>query len=98
MVGYGEALPRGLNPAGLGGMVVGPILANSRPGSPLPRVVQTSGGMVLETGFQNRGAGNAITRYGKLWSKLGCPIVVQLVDIDARSMGKLAEASPALVA
>ena len=90
MVGYGEAVPRGLEMAGMGGVVVGPVMASSRAGSPLPRVAQTVGGMVLESGWQNRGASSAINRYGKLWAKLGCPVVVQVVDADARSMGKLA--------
>lgn len=90
MVGYGEAVPRGLQMAGLGGVVVGPVMASSRAGAALPRVAQTVGGIVLESGWQNRGASSAINRYGKLWANLGCPVVVQLVDADARSMGKLA--------
>lgn len=90
MVGYGEATPRGLNLAGVGGVVIGPIMASSRAGAPLPRVAETIGGMVLETGWQNRGVGNAISRYGKLWPNLGCPVVAQVVDADPRSLGKLA--------
>jgi dihydroorotate dehydrogenase (NAD+) catalytic subunit len=90
MVGYGEAVPRGLELAGLGGVVIGPIMASSRAGASLPRMAQTVGGMVLETGWQNRGVGSALSRHGKLWSNLGCPVVAQLVDADARSMGKLA--------
>jgi dihydroorotate dehydrogenase (NAD+) catalytic subunit len=90
MIGYGEAMARGLNVKELGGVVVGPFLASSRAGSALPRVAQTSGGMVLETGWQNRGISNATKRYGKLWPGLGCPVVAQLVDADARSMGKMA--------
>jgi dihydroorotate dehydrogenase (NAD+) catalytic subunit len=90
MVGYGEAVPRGLKMAELGGVVVGPVMASSRAGASLPRVAQTPSGMVLETGWQNRGVSNAIARHGKLWPKIGCPVVAQLVDADARSMGKLA--------
>jgi dihydroorotate dehydrogenase (NAD+) catalytic subunit len=90
MVGYGEAIGRGTNLAELGGVVVGPILASSRAGASLPRVAQTTGGMVLETGWQNRGVSNAVARHGKLWLNLGCPVVAQVVDADARSMGKLA--------
>ncbi len=90
MIGYGEALPRGLRVDALGGVVVGPILANSRPGASLPRSAETVGGFVLETDWQNRGVSNAIARHGKLWPKLGCPVVAQLVDANARSMGKLA--------
>ena len=90
MVGYGEAVPRGLSLAELGGVVIGPIMASSRAGAPLPRMAETVGGLVLETGWQNRGVSNALARHGKLWPTLGCPVVAQLVDADARSMGKLA--------
>lgn len=90
MVGYGEAAPRGLRMGELGGVVIGPIMASSRAGAALPRVAETVGGMVLDTGWQNRGVKNAITRYGKLWANLGCPVVAQVVDADARRMGKLA--------
>ena len=90
MVGYGEAVTRGTELATLGGVVVGPIMASSRGGSALPRVAQTPGGMVLDTGFQNRGVSNAVRRHGKLWPRLGCPVVAQLVDADPREMGKLA--------
>ena len=46
-------------------------MASSRAGASLPRVAQTVGGMVLETGWQNRGVSNAIARHGKLWPKIG---------------------------
>jgi dihydroorotate dehydrogenase len=47
--------------------------------------------MVLEHGWQNRGIASALARYAKLWAGLGCPVVAQLVDADARNMGRLAE-------
>lgn len=90
MVGYGEAVTRGTDMAALGGVVIGPIMASSRGGSAPPRVAETPGGMVLETGFQNRGVSNALRRHGKLWPRLGCSVVAQLVDADPREMGKLA--------
>ena len=90
MVGYGEAVGRGLNLAEVGGVVIGPILASSRAGSARPRVAETPGGMVLETGWQNRGVSNVLARHSKLWPSLGSPVVAQLVDSDARSMGKIA--------
>lgn len=89
MIGYGEALPRGLDVRGLGGVVVGPVMAKSRAGADLPRVAEGIGGMVVESGGQNRGITNALFRYSKLWPSFGCPVVVQVVDGDARGMGKL---------
>lgn len=90
MVGYGEAVARSTALAGLGGVVVGPLLASSRAGAEWPRVAHTTGGLVLETGLQSRGVGNVLRHYAKLWPKLGCPVVVQLADNDPKSMGKLA--------
>lgn len=90
-VGYGEDMARGLEVQRLGGVVVGPIAAASRAGSTPPRVADTPGGMVLETGWQSRGISNTVSRHGKLWPALGCLVVAQLVDTDARRMGKLAE-------
>ncbi len=94
-IGYGEALPRGLEPAQLGAAVVGPVLSASRGGTPPPRLAHGSGGIVLDTGLQNRGVNNAIQQYGKLWEKLGCPVVVQVVESHppalARLAGKLAQ-------
>ena len=90
MVGYGEAMARGLDLSALGGVVVGPILASSRAGASLPRVAHTVGGMVLESGLQNRGVGNTLRRYGNLWPKMGCPVVAQVADNDPASMGILA--------
>lgn len=89
MVGYGEALPRGLDVGVLGGVVVGPIMAKSRAGANLPRFAEGIGGMVLETGWQNRGVSSALSRHSKLWPNFGCPVVAQVVDGDARGMGKL---------
>jgi dihydroorotate dehydrogenase (NAD+) catalytic subunit len=90
MVGYGEAVARGTDFTTLGGVVIGPILASSRAGASLPRLAHTPGGMVLESGLQNRGVANALRRYAILWPKLGCPVVAQLADNDPLSMGKVA--------
>lgn len=90
MVGYGEAVPRGLELSGVGGIVIGPILTSSSGGTAPPRAAETSGGLVLETGWQNRGINKVISRHSKLWAKMGCAVVAQLVESDARGMGKLA--------
>jgi dihydroorotate dehydrogenase (NAD+) catalytic subunit len=88
-IGYGEAIPRGLNPAQLGAAVVGPILGGSRGGSPPPRLTHVNGGVVLETGLQNRGVNNAVQQYGKLWEKLGCPVVVQVAESHPQTLVKV---------
>jgi dihydroorotate dehydrogenase (NAD+) catalytic subunit len=96
-IGYGEALPRGLELAALGAAVVGPVLGGSRGGKEPPRLAHTNGGLVLDTGLQNRGAGNALQQYGKLWGKLPCPVIVQVAESHpitlAKVVTKLASAS-----
>jgi len=90
-IGYGEAVPRGLDPAQLGAVVVGPLLSGSRGGTPPPRLAHANGGIVLDTGLQNRGVNNAIQQYGKLWEKLGCPVIVQVVESHAPTLAKIAD-------
>lgn len=91
-VGYGETLPRGLDLAQLGGVVIGPVMANSQGGSAPPRVAESPGGLVVEQGGQNRGLAATLRRFAKLWPRLGCPVVAQVADVDARGMGKVAAA------
>jgi len=85
-VGYGEAVPRGLELRQIGAVVVGPVLAQSRAGAPPPRWAETVGGMVLEDGWQSRGVGNVLSRYAKLWPKLGCPVVVQVAEAEPKRL------------
>ncbi|MFN8464243.1 MAG: hypothetical protein U0X20_01770 [Caldilineaceae bacterium] len=89
-IGYGEAVPRGLDLTQIGAAVVGPLLSGSRGGMPPPRLANTNGGIVLETGLQNRGVNNAMQQYGKLWEKLGCPVIVQVVESHPASLAKIA--------
>jgi len=87
--GYGEAAPKGLDFSLLGGVVIGPLLGGSRGGAPLPRLAHVSGGIVFDTGLQNRGVASAIKQYGRLWSRLGCPVVAQLADTHPATLDKV---------
>ena len=89
-IGYGEAVPRGLDLTQIGAAVVGPVLSASRGGAQPPRLAHVNGGMVLDTGLQNRGVNNAIQQYGKLWEKLGCPVIVQVVESHPATLAKIA--------
>lgn len=91
-VGYGEATPRGLETARLGAVVVGPILQASRAGSAPPRVAETNGGLVLQTGLQNRGLRAVMQRYAALWGRLGCPVIAQVADSRPAAMRTIVEA------
>jgi dihydroorotate dehydrogenase len=88
-IGYGEAVPRGLEVARLGAAVVGPILGTSRGGKEPPRLAHVNGGVVLDTGMQNRGVNNAIQQYARLWDKFPCPVVVQVAESHPLTLTKL---------
>lgn len=91
MVGYGEVVPRGLALDKVGAVVIGPIMARSRAGSPRPRLAETSGAMVVDTGLQNRGAASVLARFAALWPRLGCPVVAQIAEIEGRGVARLAD-------
>lgn len=80
MIGYGEAIHRGLDLSTVGGVVVGPISRSSRVGSEPPRLAETTGGFVLETGLQNRGVNAVMKKFARIWPRLGCPVIAQIVD------------------
>lgn len=92
-IGYGEAVPKGLDTQALGAAVVGPILSSSRGGAPPPRLARLSGGAVLETGLQNRGVGRIVSHFAAHWPRLGCPVIAQVADdrasILARTLSRL---------
>lgn len=92
-IGYGEALPKGLNTAELGAVVVGPLLSASRGGAAPPRLAHVSGGIVLESGMQNRGVSKVVQSFSRLWPRLGCPVLAQVADdrasILARTLARL---------
>jgi dihydroorotate dehydrogenase (NAD+) catalytic subunit len=90
-VGYGEAVPAGAHLKLLGAVVVGPFMRNSRPGMDPPRLAETNGGFVLDTGLQNRGVKAGRRKYGRLWPTLGCPVIAQIADSMPRMAGRVAE-------
>lgn len=90
-VGYGEAAPAGTHLDLLGAVVIGPFMRNSRPGTDPPRLAETNGGFVLDTGLQNRGVKAARRKYGRLWPTLGCPVIAQIADSMPRMAGRVAE-------
>ncbi len=91
MIGYGEAVPAGAHLDRLGAVVVGPFMRNSRPGMDPPRLAETNGGFVLNSGLQNRGVKAARRHFGKLWPRLGCPVIAQVADSAPRMAGRVVE-------
>jgi dihydroorotate dehydrogenase (NAD+) catalytic subunit len=79
-IGYGEAVHRGMDLARVGGVVVGPISRQPQIGSEGPRLAESSGGFVLQTGLQNRGVKAVMKKFARLWPRLGCPVIAQIAD------------------
>jgi len=92
VVGYGEAVPPGLEMSALGAVVIGPFTATPRRGSAPPRMATTNGGLVLATGGQSRGVRAAVRQFARLWPRLGVPVVAQIIDTDAVAAGRTAAA------
>lgn len=82
-IGYGEAMHRGLDLAQFGAVVVGPMTRYAQGGAETPRLAETNGGFVLQTGLQNRGVNAVLKKLARIWPRLGCPVVAQIADSNA---------------
>ncbi len=90
-VGYGEARHAGLDLGRLGAVVVGPVMRRSLAGKQPPRLARVNGGLVLETGLQNRGVRAVIRKFARLWPALGCPVIAQIADAHPDLAAETAE-------
>jgi len=90
-VGYGEAKHAGLDLSRLGAVVVGPIMRRSVRGAEPPRAAEVNGGLVLETGLQNRGVSAVIRKFAHLWPNFGCPVIAQIADSQPDLVAQVAE-------
>ena len=90
-IGYGEAVYPGLNLAKLGAVTVGPVMLHSRAGAPLPRFQAVDGGFVLDTGLQNRGLEATLRNFSRHWSRVGCPVVVQVAESNPRALPRIVQ-------
>lgn len=90
ILGMAEALPEGLQPEELGGVVVGPLRRHPHAGPPPPRVGEVAGHFVLDVGPQNRGLNATLKRHTRHWTRLRTTVVVQLADDDLNFLGYVA--------
>ena len=79
-IGYGESRHRELTLDRFGAVVIGPFTNRSRAGSQPPRMAETVGGFVRRVDLQNRGVSAALRKFGRLWPRLGCPVIAQIAD------------------
>lgn len=91
--GLGDALPPGVDSKNFGAVIVGPITRSGRTGTAPPRLGVVNGGMVLQSGGQNRGAHAVRRKLSRSWARLKCPIIAQLTDEEP---GEIRQAAGAL--
>ena len=93
--GYGAPVYHGLLSADqFGALVTGPITLRPQPHQAPPQVVETSGGILINTLPTNPGVRKVINLYSKYWRRSGRPVIAQLpADLPedlARTAGALA--------
>lgn len=78
--GFGDPLPPGLKLAEIGALIVGPVSAAGRGYSGPATLIELDGGLLVRDAGFSRSARRAVTRYGAIWQRLACPVIVHLVD------------------
>lgn len=91
VLGYGELSLRGLDPAMLGGVVVGPVTRRSSAGQAGQRMAEGLGGAVLNSGGQNRGVSAVVRKLAHHWPRLGCPVILHIGDTHPNAAAATAE-------
>lgn len=90
-IGYGEAVHASINLAQFGAVTVGPLMLHSRAGSAPPRLTMIDGGFLLDNGLQNRGLDAVVRNFSRLWSRIGCPVLVQVIEDNPRSLSRIVQ-------
>ncbi len=76
----------------LGAIITKTITVKPRAGNPMPRVCETSAGMLNAIGLQNKGLEDFIEHKIPFFKKLGVPLIVSIAGESAEEFGKLAKA------
>lgn len=84
--GFGDMLPHGLKLAEVGALVVGPVSAAGCGYSGPAKLVETDGGLLVQDSGFSRSARRAVARYGAIWQRLACPVIVHLVDVTVADL------------
>jgi dihydroorotate dehydrogenase (NAD+) catalytic subunit len=94
--GYGPEYADWADASRLGAIVTNPVSLRPRRGPAQPRVVETPGGFILNTGDQNPGVRRVLQRYAAGWKRLGRPVVVHLAPDDLEALARTARALEAV--
>ncbi len=89
--GYAKEFEGLMNLKKLGAIVTKTITLNKRSGNPMPRICETSSGMLNAIGLQNDGVKDFIDKKLPYLSKLNTPIIVSISEDTPEKFSKLAK-------
>lgn len=75
----------------LGAIITKTITVKARPGNPMPRICETSSGMLNAIGLQNKGLEDFIENKIPYFKKIGAPLIVSIAGESAEEFGLLAK-------
>jgi len=76
----------------LGAIVNKGTTPRARPGNPQYRIAETPAGILNSIGLENPGAEEVARKYGKLWPKLGVPVIVNVAGYSVQDYVFVVEA------
>src|SRR5258705_291630 len=76
----------------LGAIVNKGTTPHARPGNPQYRIAETPAGILNSIGLENPGAEEVARKYGKVWSKLGVPVIVNVAGYSVEDYVFVVEA------
>ncbi len=76
--GYAQEFEKLVNLKHIGAIITKTITLNPRQGNPMPRICETSAGMLNAIGLQNEGIDNFLKEKMPYLSKIGAPIIVSI--------------------
>ena len=76
----------------LGALVNKGTTPRARPGNPQYRIAETPAGILNSIGLENPGAEEVARKYGKIWAKLGVPVIVNVAGYSVQDYVFVVEA------
>jgi dihydroorotate dehydrogenase (NAD+) catalytic subunit len=76
----------------LGAIVNKGTTPHARPGNPQYRIAETPAGILNSIGLENPGAEEVARKYGKVWAKLGVPVIVNVAGYSVQDYVFVVEA------
>jgi dihydroorotate dehydrogenase (NAD+) catalytic subunit len=90
--GQGVEYAELIDVARLGAIVNKGTTPRARPGNPQYRIAETPAGILNSIGLENPGAEEVARKYGRVWAKLGVPVIVNVAGYSVRDYVFVVEA------